>query len=205
MDLTSVFGGVENAKPIGGFAGRLAIGSHTLVLKRFQVKESAKGKGKIVEADFSVLESNTMAAGETKGWAWFIGSAGFAGQYEEARLKVFIENVGVCIGDKSTVSVMGAALAGPGQAGRGLMLKCQVSAQTNRDGSPRKNDKGETYTQIEWLPVPQGLEDIKAARALLDGPGAAQTTAAEPAAQQQALPAQGAGAGMSALLASLKR
>ncbi len=87
MDLTSVFRGTENAKAIGGFTSRLGVGSHTLLLKRFVVKESQQNKGKIVEADFQVLESSTIPAGETKGWAWFIGAPGWAGTYEEARLK----------------------------------------------------------------------------------------------------------------------
>src|SRR6187401_1829739 len=104
QDLSSVFSGVENAKEIGGFTSRMGIGSHTLLLKRFQVKESQKGKGKIVEADFLVLESNTGNAGETKGWAWFIGAPGWAGTYEESRLKAFAGVVGASIGDTSPVS-----------------------------------------------------------------------------------------------------
>lgn len=167
--LQNVFAGAENAKAIGGFTSRLPIGTHTLLLKRFAVKESAKGKGKIVESDFHVLESNSANADETKGWAWFIGAAGWAGQYEEARLKQFIETVKASIGDTSTVSAMGAALAGPAQAGRGLMMKCTVSAQTNRDGSPKKSAAGEVYTEITWAPVSQSLEDIAAGRKHLDG------------------------------------
>lgn len=218
--LDSVFGSVEKAKALGGFTARLGIGSHTVLLKRFNVKESAKGKGKIVEADFAIVESNTHGAGETKGWAWFIGAPGWAGTYEESRLKNFLENVATCIGDTSPISAIGAGLAGPAQLGRGLMLKCVVSAQTNRDGSPKTSAKGETYTQIEWIPVSQGLEDIQKARAVLDSaPAPVQAAPAAAPAIQQAVtqqvqqvtppaaqnPPATTGGGMSSLLASLKK
>jgi hypothetical protein len=212
QDLTSVFSGVENAKELGGFTSRMGIGSHTLLLKRFQVKESQKGKGKIVEADFLVLESSTTPAGETKGWAWFIGAPGWAGTYEESRLKAFAGVVGASIGDTSPVSAILGAMAGPSQVGAGMMFKCVVSAQTNRDGSPKQSPKGETYTQIEWAAVPQTLEDIQRGRAHL-GTETVATPAPAPApvAQQAApapAPAPAAVAGnnsMSALLGALKK
>lgn len=206
--LENVFAKVGDAKALGGFTSRLAIGSHTLLLKRFNVKESAKGKGKIVEADFTVLESTTANPGETKGWAWFIGAAGFAGQYEEARLKGFIETVGACIGDSSEISTIGASLAGPAQAGRGLTLKCVVSAQTERDGSPKKSPKGEIYTQIDWLVVPQTLDDIEKARKLLAGgpaPKAEVAAAPAPVAQPAPVAAAPATAGVAGLLSKLNR
>lgn len=209
--LVNAFMGAENAKALGGFTSRLGIGSHTLLLKRFNVKESAKGKGKIVEADFHVLESTSGGPNETKGWAWFIGAPGWAGSYEESRLKTFLETVGKCIGDSSPISHIGASLAGPAQAGRGLMIKCVVSAQTNRDGSAKMNAKGEIYTQIDWMPVTQGLEDIQQARALLgtDAPAPASVAqqvaavAQTPAATPATTPA--AASNMSTLLGALKR
>ncbi len=206
--LVNAFMGAENAKALGGFTSRLGIGSHTLLLKRFNVKESAKGKGKIVEADFHVLETNNGQPNETKGWAWFIGAPGWAGTYEESRLKTFLETVAKCIGDTSPISHVGASLAGPGQAGRGLAIKCVVSAQTNRDGSPKMNPKGEIYTQIDWVPVTQGLEEISQARALLDGAAPAAATVAQQVAQvaQTPAPTQAAPASnMSSLLGALKR
>lgn len=208
--LESVFGNIENAKALGGFTSRLGIGSHTLLMKRFNVKESAKGKGKIVESDYLVLETTGGQPNETKGWAWFIGAPGWAGSYEESRLKSFLEVVAKSIGDTSPVAKIGAGLAGPAQLGRGMMFKCIVSAQTNRDGSPKQSPKGETYTEIEWVPVPQSLEDIQRGRAHLDQ--TAPAVAVAPAVQQQAqpatLPAQSpaiASNNMSSLLASLKR
>ncbi len=204
----NVFAGLDNAKQLGGFTSRLGVGTHTVLLKRLNVKDSAKGKGKIVEADFYVVESNSHAPSETRGWAWFIGMPGFAGDYEASRLKFFFETVGQCIGDTRPASQIGPDLAGPGQAGRGLMLRAIISHQTNKDGSPKAGKDGIAYTQITWEPVKQGLEDIKKHREILDGqPQVAQ----EPVVQQtvaQTAPAvttAGAGQGVSSLLASLKK
>lgn len=169
-DYTSLFKKAANAKALGGFASRLPIGSHTVLMKRFNVKDSAQNKGRIVEADFLVIEStdDSVMKTPTKGWAWFPDSAGWAGQYEESRLKSFIETVGACIGDDSGVEALGGALAHENQLGRGMMLKCVISPQTDRAGVSKKNAKGETYVNIEWQPVTQTLEDIQKARATLD-------------------------------------
>lgn len=204
----NVFAGLDSAKALGGFTSRLGVGNHTVLLKRLNVKDSAKGKGKIVEADFYVVESNTHSPQETRGWAWFIGMPGFAGDYEASRLKLFFETVGRCIGDTRPASAIGPDLAGPGQAGRGLMLKAIISHQTNKDGSVKAGKDGVPYTQITWEPVTQGLEDIKKHREILDGqPQVAATTQATVA--QTTMAAQtntaGAGQGVSSLLASLKK
>lgn len=219
MDLDNVFGNVANAQDLGGFTRRLPIGQHTVLLTKFNVKESAKGNGKIVEADFHVLESNSAIPNETRGWAWFIGMQGWAGKYEASRLKEFIETLAAGIGDTRGVQAVGADLAGPGQAGRGLMLKCVVSPQENTNGSPKVGKDGRTYTEIRWVSVTQGLEDIKKARALLDSAPAPaapapapaqaaqqQTQAAaqpEPKQDQPGLTAQAGGGGLTALLGSL--
>jgi hypothetical protein len=204
--LVDAFKGAENAKALGGFTPPFGNGEHTVLLKRFQVKESAKGKGKIVEADFLILESTTEAAGTTKGWPWFIGAPGWQGSYAESRLKEFLEGVAVSIGDTSPISHIGASLAGPAQAGRGLMMKVSVF-----DGKPKKAPATGYYQEIKWHPVAQGLEDIQKARALLDADGSAAAPApmpvqAAPAPVAQAQPVQQAAASnMSALLGALKR
>ena len=183
----SVFSGVENAKSIGGFTGRLGIGEHTLTLTRFAVKESQKDKTKILEADFRVVDSTSHNPRESRGWAWFIQAKGFAGSYEEARAKAFLEAVAKCIGDTSGIAAIGSALAGPAQPGRGLKIRCVVSPQTNRDGSPKLSPKGDVYTNIEWLPVIQTLDDIQAARAELDSGAASSPVEDAPAGLLSAL------------------
>lgn len=208
MDYTSVFKGAENAKALGGFASRLPIGEHTVLLTRFGVKESAKGKGRHVEADFEVVESSTLRVGESRGWAWFISNPGFSGQYEESRLKDFIETIATSIGDTSAISAIGAALAGPQQAGVGLKLRASVKSQTDSAGNPKIGPKGTAYTEIKWLPVTQGPEDIAAARVYLEKSSAPATglsaTTAAPVAPPADVPAA-TNPGMSSLLASLKR
>lgn len=190
-EFDSVFGGVENAKAIGGFASRLGIGMHRLALKRYQVKKSSKGMGNILEADFVVLDSkgaNPHEVGETRGWAWFINASGWAGAYEEARAKDFIQTVAACIDDTRPVRAIGGDLAGPAQAGRGLVIEVEISPQTGKDGAPKKNAKGETYTNATWKPVKQSLADIGAGRRTLDEMDAGEKPA--PA------PSQGGGSGM---------
>src|SRR3990167_8162031 len=94
--LTNAFLGAENAKALNSFTPNFINGEHTVLLKRFNVKESAKGKGKIVEADFVILESNTDTPKTTRGWPWFIGAPGWQGTYAESRLKEFLECVAKC-------------------------------------------------------------------------------------------------------------
>jgi len=198
--LVNAFKGAENAKELNSFTPNFINGEHTVLLKRFNVKESAKGKGKIVEADFVVLESTTDTPKTTRGWPWFIGAAGWQGTYAESRLKEFLECVGKCIGDTSPISHIGASLAGPGQAGRGLILKVSVF-----DGKPKKAPGTGFYQEIKWTPVAQGLEDIQAARATLDEGAPTLQPAAQAAPAQQAAQPAAQASNMSALLGALKR
>ncbi len=210
-DYDAVFESVGNAKSLGGFTPRLGIGQHQLLLKKYAVKESSKGKGKILEADFVILGSSVHQAGEVRGWAWFIGSQGWAGAYEEARAKAFIEVVGLCIGDNSPVSQIGAALASPSQNGRGLRVDAVITAQTDRAGNPKMSNKNEIYTDIKWMVVQQTVADIQQNRAALDAqmpetPQAARPAAVIPAAQvQPQMTNPGLAAGVSGFLTSLKK
>ncbi len=163
-DLDNLFGTIARAKPISGFAPRLGIGNHLLALKRFQPKNSQQGMGKILEADFMVVESSVYEPGELRGWAWFIDSAGWAGAYEQARAREFLETVAKCIDDDRPTEQIGSDLAGEGQAGKGLQIRVSIVAQTNKDGSAKLGKQGETYTRATWSPVQQGLDDIKAMR-----------------------------------------
>jgi len=202
--LVNAFLGAENAKALNSFSPNFANGEHTVLLKRFNVKESAKGKGKIVEADFHILASNTEPVDATRGWPWFIGAAGWQGTYAEARLKEFLTAVAACIGDTSPISQIGAMLAGPAQAGRGLAIKVHVF-----DGKPKKAPATGFYQEIRWIPVTQTMEDIKAGRALLDGDGAAAPAPAPvqaaPVQQVAPTPAPAPAGNTSSFLAALKR
>lgn len=197
MDLDNVFSGVQNAKALGSFTPNLVNGDHTVLVKRFNVKESQKGKGKIVEADFHIVDSTTDTVGSTKGWPWFIGAGGFQGEYAMSRLKDFMEAVQKCIGDTGPISETGKLLAGPQQAGRGLMLKCSVF-----NGKAKKDGNG-YYQEIKWTAVPQTLEDIAKNRAKLDGSAAQETAAAQTATVTQTTTATPA-AGTTSLLGGLK-
>jgi hypothetical protein len=200
MDLDSVFSGVQNAKELSGFAPKLKNGTHTVVLTRFNVKESQKDRSKIAEADFQILESDTETVNAVRGWPWFIGGRGFAGEYAMSRLKDFIEAVQQCIGDTGAIKDTGALLAGPGQAGKGIVLKVSVY-----DGKKMKDGNG-FYQELKWTPIPQTLEDIKVQRAKLESQAAVTAAAATTqSVAQTAQPAQTATGGASQLLASLGR
>lgn len=230
----NIFGSIARSKPINNFAARLGLGKHRLALKAFRVKQSQKGQGPILEADFVVLESNTHQPGETRGWAWFIGAQGWAGTYEEARAKEFIGTVGACIGDTRDVQAIGSDLADKSQPGKGITVDCEISPQTNRDGSPKTNAKGETYTNATWASVKQDGAQVAATRATLDqldaagggqsqsqpqdtyrghggsgmgqfiGGGTGGTGSAQPSGQAQQ-PTGGGATPLTALLGSLKR
>lgn len=164
----NIFGSIARSKPINNFASRLGLGKHRLALKAFRVKQSQKGQGPILEADFVILESTSHQPGETRGWAWFIGAQGWAGTYEEARAKEFIATVGACIGDTRDVQAIGSDLADKSQPGKGITLDAEISPQTNRDGSPKTNAKGETYTNATWTAVQQDGAQVASTRATLD-------------------------------------
>lgn len=163
-DYNAIFMGISAAKPINNYAARIPVGQHRVMLKRYAVKPSQQGNGIIVEADF-VLSST----GETRGWAWFPTSAGWAGAYEQGRSKEFLEACAACIGDKRDVALVGPDLAGPQQKGRGLILQCEVTAQVDAaTGAPKTNKKGQPLLNIVWKPVQQTLEQLAANRAKLD-------------------------------------
>ena len=169
MAYENIFDGIARAKPISSYEARLPVGHHKIALKRFGVKKSEMGSGNILEADFMVLESNTLTVGETRGWAWFIDSQGLAGQYEQSRAQDFLATIGKCIEDTSPVTAIGASLVNPSQPGRGIVIAVEITAQANKDGSPKLNPKtGAAYTNARWAPVKQDGESIVAIRAQLD-------------------------------------
>lgn len=161
-DYSNIFGSIARAKSMGGggYAERLGLGNHRVALKSYKVKESTKGGGSFLEAEFVILASNTYKPGETRGWVWFINASGqWAAAYEQDRAKKFLEAVGQCVGDDSPVEVIGGNLAGPNQAGKGLILDVTISPQTGKNAG-KTNSKGEPYTNIYWKPIEQSLEDL---------------------------------------------
>jgi hypothetical protein len=169
-DYSNIFTGIAKAKSMGtgGYAERLGIGTHRVALKSYKVKESTKGQGNFLEAEFVVLSSNTHKEGETRGWVWFINAAGpWAPAYEQDRAKKFLEAVGACVGDDSPVEVIGGNLAGPDQAGKGLILEVTISPQGGKNAG-KMNSKGEPYTNIYWKPVPQTLDQLAEQREMIE-------------------------------------
>lgn len=169
-DYSNVFGSIARAKSMGGggYAERLGIGKHRVALKSYKVKESTKGNGQFLEAEFVILSSNTHKAGETRGWVWFINASGqWAAAYEQDRAKKFLEAVGACVGDDSDVSIIGGNLAGPNQAGKGLMLDVTIAPQAGKNAG-KTNAKGEPYTNIYWTPIEQSLDDLARQREELE-------------------------------------
>lgn len=183
-DYSGLWATVGRAKSMGGgYAPKLEIGNHRLALKNLKVKDSTKGLGQYVEAEFVVVESTVHAQGESRGWVWFINASGqFAAAYEQDRLKKFCEAAGACLGDNSPPEVIGAALAGPDQNGMGLIIDCSVQPQTGKNAG-KTNSRGELYTNIYWKPVKQSLEDLAASRAELESmePAAPVVTTPPPA------------------------
>lgn len=168
-DYSNIFGKIGAAKPMGGgFAQRLGLGTHRLALKSYKVKDSTKGQGQFLEAEFVVVKSSTHPTGETRGWVWFINAPGaWAGAYEQARAKAFLETVGACIGDESPVEVIGAGLAGPNQGGKGLVIEVEITPQGGKNAG-KLNQRGEPYTNATWKPVKQTLEELAASRVEID-------------------------------------
>ena len=184
MSDEDLFNEIANAKPIGKFADRLAIGKHRLVLKRFAIKKSESEYGRILEADFLVLDSTTEEKMSTKGWAWFVESKGWAGKYEQDRVKDFIAACGACVGDTRGVAEIGAGMKSDRQTGRGLVLDCEVSPQMKK-GEVKKAPDGSTYVNIEWKAVQQSIEQVAQYRReldQLDGPATLQIAPAQEAA-----------------------
>lgn len=168
----SIFDQVAGAKPVTSYAPRLSDGKHKVVLKRFAPKQSDQGKGTILEADFTIGESTMIAKGETRGWAWFIQSSGWAGQYEQGRAKDFLEKVSQSLGPKAdgsfrSVQEVGAELSS-GKL-KGLQLGCEVTKNVQRDGrTPKLDKKGRETYSATWHAIKQTAEEIAAMAAQIE-------------------------------------
>jgi hypothetical protein len=166
-DIDAVLDEVNDAQPVGGNIANLAIGTHTVLLSRYNFKESKKDKTLYVDADFVVLESTAHDEEEVRGWAWFPQAKGWGKTYQSAYLKDFQRAMGDCIGDTRETKEIGRDLCSKQQKGRGTKIKVVVTAQTDRSGNAKSKD-GITYTNAKWIPIEQSLADLRECRALLD-------------------------------------
>jgi len=177
---------IDEAKPIGGnYAPRLAVGRHKVALKKIQLKKPERAGGQPrIEAEFIVIESSGSTphvAGETRGWPWFIGLNGDAGQYQKARMGEFTTAVKTSLGDPRPGKEVNADLLSPQQKGKGLVLVCDVTPAM-KDGKPVLSKKGEVVNNISWTPVAQTIEAVVATRRQIEAREAAQATGAQPVA-----------------------
>lgn len=164
---SGLFQRIGSAKPPGDFLPRLGLGTHKVVLERYEPKLSDKNKQQvIVEADFTILESPIHQPMASHGWPFFPGSDEYG--YGDGRAAGFIQTIGQCIGDTTPTDVLGDQLSSPAQIGRGVTLLVTVTQVFNRDGSPRLNRKGEPITNANFAPIPQDLASVAATRAHLD-------------------------------------
>ncbi len=166
-DIDAVLDEVNEAGPVGGSIPNLGIGTHTVLLSRYDFKESKKDKQLYVDADFVVLESDVHDEEETRGWAWFPQAKGWGKTYQSAYLKEFQKAMGQCIGDERETKEIGRDLCSKAQKGRGTRIKVVISPQTDRSGNPKGKD-GVVYTNAKWIPIEQTLDDLRETRALLD-------------------------------------
>lgn len=166
-DYSDIFGKIAQAKKVSTYASKLGIGRHKLAIKKYGVKPSQKGAGPIIEAEFMVLESNTHTVGDSLGWAWFISSPGFAGQYQESFAKDFIKVVGQSVGSDASESDLGKMLASPDQPATGIVVEVEVRAQTGlkKDGTARVGKDGTPYLDADWKAVAPELQDPEGVKA----------------------------------------
>ena len=184
-NLDEIFGSIATAKPPGGFANKIGAGRHKVAITKCIVKDSSKGDGPFIEAEFEILESTTHQVGEIRGWAWFVTKPSFNGEGERGRNRLFVEAVQASLGDTSDLKVINAALCGPAQNGRGLVLYVEVTQAMNADNTPKlAKTSGSPIFNASWKPCQQTLADVAAMRAKLDSRAAATATPAQPQAQQ---------------------
>lgn len=186
--LEAAFAGVGTAKiPGAGRTPRLPLGTHTVMLKQFRVRPTRKGQ-RMCEADVLVLDSNVDGlAGQTRNSAWFPGQDGFG--IQDGFLREFLESGATGMGDTSPAPRFLALLAHPGQPGRGLKLLAIVTEQRDKFGNTKPDPKnpGQNYTETHWRSIPQAIDDIVAARGVLDADPAHALRAEQPQQVQQTI------------------
>lgn len=69
--LDNVLGEIENTEPLTERMPRLGIGQHTVILTKFFGRNSAKGYGTILTAEFVIEKSSIHIPGERRSWLFF--------------------------------------------------------------------------------------------------------------------------------------
>lgn len=155
-----IFAKFATAKPLTTFGDRIAEGRHVLVLKEYDVRDTT-ARGKVVAADFVVLESDTHKPGTLVGCAWFISDLGWQGERELSRATEFVKAlVGVeTAGDASKAA---NTLRDKKQPGRGVKIIANGIKKTTKK-------TGNTFVDVAWQHIPgQSGADIKASRAQVE-------------------------------------
>lgn len=93
----NIFNTVLNAKNSRRRAPRLSDGTHEILLKKYQVRQSdpdkgAANMGNFLAGEFLVASSSDreVREGDSRGWAWFIESTGWGGPMAQTNAKEFI-------------------------------------------------------------------------------------------------------------------
>lgn len=185
-DYSDIFANIARAKKTSNFAPKLEVGKHRLIISKYGVKPSQKGGGPIIEAEFVVLTSTTIAPGETRGHAWFISGAGYSGSYQQSYAKEFLQVVGKCCGSDASENELGKMLASETQPANGILIDLEVRAQLGKkkDGTAKANANGDPYTDFVWKAVATESQDPESykAKMLAGFSGTAPVVAQAPAA-----------------------
>lgn len=192
---SAAFAKAKDAKPAGNRTPQIGLGKHRVGIKFFRGKVSDKDRSLRFEAEFVVLQSQTEPVGATRWWAWYTSQPGFAGQFAEARMIEFATAVGQSISsDQETHEILDAIVldeeAGVNQS-HGIVLDVLVEIVPDKTDPRRamKTSKGQDIHNATWIPVPQGEEEIEAAKVemakLSDAYANSQAQEAQPKAAQQ--------------------
>lgn len=164
-EFDKLFDDIMHAKPVGNYLPRLPVGRHLLAIKRYNGKNTDRGMGVILEADFVVLQSNTLKPGDLRGNPWFPQAPGEQGNYESARVVEFLAAVGGGVGDPRSTKMIGASLVDGTYVG--VQILAEVTAALEKDGVTQKRSKkkNEPMFNISWGSVPnQTQETVSAVR-----------------------------------------
>ena len=181
----AIFAGIANAKPMNNFAARIPSGKHRVVITYYGVKESERGKGSIIE-----LETNLLATGEKRGWAWFpqLGGAGSdAAGFQSDRARRFLQAVKDSIESAQTLDDIAMSLADTAQHGKGVILDVEITQVFEKDGTtPVRGKNGEPIFNDSWSAVRQSLADRDVMRGKLEkGEAVAAASAASTSANEK--------------------
>lgn len=182
MDIFTRIANADLSK-LKDFGGPIGVGRSLLALKGYGERDTAED-GKIVAADFVVLESESHRAGEIVGIAWFVNKGSWKGEKELARALKFVREL--CGADDSVTSdvIQSTArdLASKEQPGTGMQIESFGSKRTSKTTAKE-------FVEVSFRHVAQDAGTIAATRAKLSGaaPVAVPTPAPAPAAKPSLL------------------